>query len=221
MRDKAEFRYYTLGDFGDVTVCLMTQGDNLSRGLAIRSIKDDPDFREGEEHSRKYARMAMGGAKKIDPIKNKWAKRVLRQQNCPFVLRGERNPRLTWVEMAMLGIQDPYHFVRLGGVLRPRRAHVTIDDPVFKFIPGDPLKKCPNLSDHPRRAKPWTAHPGPPLRTCTPKGLLRRFEKGRGLPREFCLGEGERIQRIKKITELNKPPVFYVETNRREMLIKC
>ena len=94
-----------------ITVCLVVDGKQAARGIAICSPLDTFDISVGGKIAFQNAMKAMGNSKHLRPIVDWRARKTLLESDCPFVRKGEKNPVLTWREVKMVkGVKDPFVF---------------------------------------------------------------------------------------------------------------
>jgi len=91
------------GKFKDlvvVTVCtLLDENGRAGRGVAICSPSDSPFEKSGEWTAKCYAERAIKG-RSDNAITDERAIQTLLRTDCPFVMQSEKNPRLTFQEVA-------------------------------------------------------------------------------------------------------------------------
>ena len=92
------------GKFKDlvvVTVCtLLDESGNSGRGVAVCSPSDSPFEKSGEWTAKCYAERSIKG-RSDNAITDERAIQTLLRTDCPFVMQSEKNPRLTFQEMAV------------------------------------------------------------------------------------------------------------------------
>ena len=126
--------FYTYGENQDVTVCLMIDGNRCARGITIKSPDDRPSEELGQHYSKRHAYMALGESKRLGEIMTRTAIKVLMDSGCPFALKGEKNPVLTWQEVKMARLKDPLQFANIESRVMAHPAFAVHDAPFMRML---------------------------------------------------------------------------------------
>ena len=146
-KEKYDYYHYYMGDYGEeipiVIVCyLLTEKDNIGRGISICSREDEFNEVEGKEIAKHNALRALKH-RSIPLIRRREAIDLLIQAKCPFIKKGELNPVLSWWEKKFLfGKKGMYEYRYKGGftfidpslTLYSCRYDVQIDGKDYKCI---------------------------------------------------------------------------------------
>lgn len=98
-----------------VIVCyLLTENGVVGRGISVLSKQDVYDETEGKKLAKINAIRAIKG-RSIDIFRRKEVIARLIQTKCPFIKKGERNPRLNWWERRFLfGAKNMHEYNATG-----------------------------------------------------------------------------------------------------------